>query len=97
MTARPIALLVTTALIGFLMGARAIGSTAPAEVAATAAGIRVSDPLCGSFWRPAGSDAARPSMRLEPATWTPAESQPRRPQPDALAALRAVVRLAAID
>jgi hypothetical protein len=97
MTARLIALLVTTALLGFLVGVRAIGSPTPAQTAAREVGLRESDPLRGGFWRPAGSDAARPTLRLEPTAWVPPESKPGRPQPDALAAVRAVVRLASLD
>jgi hypothetical protein len=94
MTTRLTALFVTTALLGFLIGARAVGVPAPA---AGSAGVRELDPLRGSFWRPAGSDAARPAVKLARLAWTPAEASARRPQPDALAAVQAVVRLASLE
>jgi hypothetical protein len=68
MTARLTVLFVTTALLGFLIGARAVGVPAPAG---GSAGVRELDRLRGGFWRPAGSDAVRPVLSLEPAAWTP--------------------------
>jgi hypothetical protein len=56
-----------------------------------------SDRLHGAFWRPAGSDATRPTLSLQRAAWAPSESQPRHPQSDALASVQAVVRLATSD
>lgn len=93
MTARLTSLFVTTAVLGFLIGARAVGIPSWAGSAASSTGLREMDPLRGGFWRPAGSDATRPGVRLEPAAWTPAEASPPSAQPDTLAALRAVVRL----
>jgi hypothetical protein len=97
MTARLTALFVTTALLGFLIGARAVGVPTPAERAASAAGVREADRLLGTFWRPAGSDAERPVLRLAPVAWTPSESKVRRPEPDTIAAVEAVVRLASLE
>ena len=97
MTARLTALIVTTALLGFLVGARAVGGPAVAASVASEAGTRELDRLRGGFWRPAGSDAERPALSLEPVAWIPAETKARRPQPDAIASVRAVVRLASLE
>jgi hypothetical protein len=97
MTTRLTVLFVTTALLGFLVGARAVGVPTPVGSAASSAALREMDPLRGGFWRPAGSDAARPGVRLEPAAWAPAEASTPSAQPDTLAALRAIVRLATLE
>jgi hypothetical protein len=94
MTARLTALIVTTAVLGFLLGARAVGNPTPT---ANASGVREMHSLRGGFWRPAGSDAARPAVTLERAAWSPAAPAVSDAHPDALAAVRAVVRLAAFE
>jgi hypothetical protein len=69
------ALLLVTAVAGFLIGVRATGGTLPgfdANEPAETAEIREVDPLRGGFWRPAGSDAVRPVVRLDVRTWEPA-------------------------
>jgi hypothetical protein len=100
MTARLTALFVITAVLGFLVGARAVGSPSPAESAAATAGVREMHPLRGGFWRPAGSEAERPAVRLEPTAWAPsapAALPASEARPDALAAVRAVIRLASLE
>jgi hypothetical protein len=72
---RFIALVLATALAGFLAGARWTPSGADLRSAApTASGEYRPDPLRGGFWRPAGSSAERPepSLALRPVTWDPA-------------------------
>jgi len=100
MTTRLTALLVTTALLGCLVGARAAGGptllATSAPSTADDAGVRERHALFGGFWRPAGSDAARPVASVERVTWTPADRS-ARPLPDALAAFGAVERLAELD
>jgi hypothetical protein len=59
--------------------------------------VRETDPLLGGFWRPASSDAKRPAVSLARAEWTPSDSALRRSEPDPFSAVRAVVRLAALD
>jgi hypothetical protein len=90
------ALLATAALLGSLLGARAVAGP-EAVPHARSAGVREADPLHGGFWRPAGSDAERPAVSLVRASWSPSGSVQARPEPGALAAVRAVVRLAALD
>jgi hypothetical protein len=97
MTIRLTALLVTTALLGFLVGARAVGGPTAMASSASTAGQRDVDPLRGSFWRPAGSDAARPAVRLERVGWTPSAAKPHDTPPDTRSALQALVRLASLD
>jgi hypothetical protein len=91
------ALIAMAALLGLLVGARAAAGWDAPERTASAAGVREPDRLRGGFWRPAGSDATRPVVRLARDSWSPAESAQRRPQPDTLHAVRAVVRLATLD
>lgn len=91
MTTRLTALFVITALLGFLIGARAVGTPSPAASApSVAAGVREMDPLRGGFWRPVGSDAQRPVARLAPVSWTPSAPDASGRQADALAGLQAV-------
>ena len=87
----------TTALLGFLAGARAIGGLDPPASATVDAGVREKDRLHGGFWRPAGSNAERPTLSLAPVTWTPSASMAHRPQPDPIASVQAVVRLASLE
>ena len=89
------ALALAGALVAGLAAASAGWRATPAS--SRLAGTLDSDRLHGSFWRPAGSDATRPTLRLQRVAWTPFESRPRRPQSDALASVQAVVRLAASD
>jgi len=98
MTARLTALVLATALLGFLVGARALGSSAspPASAPAASAGTRDVAPLRGGFWRPAGSDAKRPVVSLRQTAWSPAGARDLR-EPGALASLEAVVRLASTE
>jgi len=97
--ARMTILVLVVALAGFAVGTQAIGgaSTEPSVPAASDSGSVAGDRLHGAFWRPAGSDAERPALRLRQVAWSPAESKLRRPHPDALASVNAVVRLASID
>ncbi len=90
-------LIATAALLGVLVGARAAAGGEGLTHEASVAGVRVTDPLRGGFWRPANSDAKRPAVSLARAQWAPSDSAQRRPEPDAFAAVRAVVRLAALD
>ena len=92
LTTLALACAVAVALLG------ASGSApAPAAPASPAAGRLESDWRHGTFWRPAGSAATRPAVRLERVAWRPTVTSVRHAQPDALAAMRAVVRLAASD
>jgi hypothetical protein len=97
MMTRLTALLVATALFGFFVGTRAIGGPALTAGTASAAGVREAHPLHGGFWRPAGSDATRPVVRLERAAWTPSASTATAARPATFAAVQAVVRLASLD
>jgi len=92
-------LVLAVTLAGFAVATRAVGGapTEPSISAASDPGRMEGDRLHGAFWRPAGSDAERPALRLRQVAWLPAESKLRRPQPDALASVNAVVRLAAFD
>jgi hypothetical protein len=63
-------LLVTVTAFSVLLGARAAGGPAP-ESGVAATGVREPGAFRNSFWRPAGSDAERPALRLEPVAWTP--------------------------
>jgi len=94
MTARLTALLCATALVGFVVGARAVSRPVPEGLPEPSAGIREVDPLHGSFWRPAGSEAARPAIRLAPRSWVPRDADAVAAQPDPLGSVRALVRLA---
>lgn len=93
---RMAALALVLALVGFGVGASVIGrpGAEPAGTPRIERGSFERDALHGAFWRPAGSDAERPALRLARASWTPPETQPRL---DALASVRAVVRLASLD
>ena len=97
MTTRLTALVLATALLGFFLGSRAIGGPALTAGAASAAGAREKHPLHGGFWRPAGSDATRPVVRLERVAWTPSASTATAARPAPLDAVQAVVRLASLD
>lgn len=97
MTTRLTALVLATAMLGFLVGSRAIGGPASAVESASAAGVRERHPLHGGFWRPEGSDATRPVVRLERSAWTPAAATATAEQPAPLDAVQAVVRLALLD
>ena len=90
--------LVTSALLAFLLGVRALGGSDPIvhRSPEDAASVREHDAWRGSFWRPAGSNASRAALRLEPVAWTPARGTTGA-QPSALAAVGAVVRFAASD
>jgi hypothetical protein len=94
MTARLTALLCATALVGFVVGARAVSAPVPEQLPERSAGVREVDPLHGSFWRPAGSEAARPASSLAPRSWVPRDSDALATQPDPLRSVRALVRLA---
>ncbi len=97
---RMTALALVLALVGFgVVGASRIGtrSIEPADAPRTLRGTFERDALHGAFWRPAGSDAERPAVRLARASWTPPETRPGRPSPAALASLRAALRLASLD
>ncbi|MEN8161016.1 MAG: hypothetical protein ABFS41_13160 [Myxococcota bacterium] len=65
-------LFLVTAVAGFLVGVRATGGTLPVFDAPETAALREADPIRGGFWRPVGSDAVRPVVRLEVRTWEPA-------------------------
>jgi hypothetical protein len=96
---RMTALALVVGLVGFGVGASVITRPSAEQAGAprTLRGTFERDALHGAFWRPAGSDAERPALRLARASWTPPETRPRRPRPDALASVRAVVRLASLD
>ena len=83
-------------VVSGLLGASA-GEGASNEGAPLAAGSLDSDWVHGDFWRPAGSAAVRPALRLERAAWTPPEAGSRLPHEQALTPLRAFVPLAAND
>src|SRR5258705_4884413 len=99
MTARTrlTALVLASVVVACLAGTGAGGRGALAGALRRAVGTLESDLLHGAFWRPAGSDARRPALSLQRATWALPESQPRHPHGDTLASVRAVVRLAASD
>jgi hypothetical protein len=97
MTTRLSVLIATAAVLGFLVGARAVGIPRPAEDSPSAAGVRELDPLRGGFWRPAGSEAERPALELEPSAWAPPMREASDPRSDALAAVRAALRLASLE
>jgi hypothetical protein len=61
--------------LGLLQGSRAALGDIPlgAEEPATAAGHLEPDALRGHFFRPLGSTAVRPELRLRASVWTPAE------------------------
>jgi hypothetical protein len=98
MTTRPrtAALLLAAALLAGLAGAGAFGRPADATDLPASAGEYHADRWRGGFWRPAGSVAERPALRLEQTTFTP-EAKPRHPEPGTLASLRAVAQLALLD
>lgn len=91
------ALALASVLVACLAGAGTGGRAPLADASRPARGTLDSDRLHGALWRPTGSDATRPTLSLQRAAWAPSESQPRRPQSDALASLQAVVRLATSD
>ena len=72
MAARIGTLVLLTAMAGFLIGVRATGGTLPVFETPETAELRERDPIRGGFWRPAGSDAVRPVVRLEAKSWEPA-------------------------
>ena len=98
MTTRPrtAALLLAAALLVGLAGAGTSGRGADASDLAASAGEYQADRWRGGFWRPAGSVAERPALRLARTTFTP-EAQPQRAEPGTLASLRAVAQLALLD
>jgi hypothetical protein len=98
MTTRPrtAALLLVAALLVGLAGAGALGRGADAAAPSAPAGEFQADRWRGGFWRPAGSVAERPPLRLEQTTFTPA-AKPQHPGPGTLASLRAVAQLALLD
>ena len=98
MTTRPrtAALFLAAALLVGLAGAGGFGRSADAAAPSASAGEYQADRWRGGFWRPAGSVAERPALRLEQATFTP-EAQPQRPAPGTLASLLAVAELALLD
>jgi hypothetical protein len=65
--------------LGLLQGSRAalgdipLGSEPQRAAEAPAAGHIEPDALRGHFFRPLGSTAVRPALRLRASTWTPAE------------------------
>lgn len=70
--------------LGLLQGTRAaLGDMPLAEIPAAvdaptekpAAGVSEPDALRGHFFRPAGSDAVRPALRLRQSRWNPAEAK----------------------
>jgi hypothetical protein len=93
------ALMVTAALAGLSLGAHTALGASPRDVerAAPVAGASEPDRLRGTFWRPAGSDAVRPTVSVRRVAWTPPETAPRHLQPDAIDSVQAVVRLASLD
>ena len=64
--------LVALALALALGGAAAPRAAEPVTSAPVAPSLREFHSLHGGFWRPAGSDAVRPALRLDPVVWTPA-------------------------
>ena len=91
------ALVLASVVVACLAGTGAGGRGALAGAPRPALRTLDHELLHGAFWRPAGSDARRPALSLERATWAPPASQPRRPHGDTLASVQAVVRLAASD
>jgi len=78
------ALVALVFVLGLLQGTRAAlgdmplaelpaATAAPAET--PAAGVSEPDALRGHFFRPAGSDAVRPTLRLRQSRWIPAEAK----------------------
>jgi hypothetical protein len=75
------ALVALVFLLGLLQGSRAalgdlplraaaeIRADAPAQAATP--GVVENDALRGRFFRPAGSNAVRPALRMRPSVWTP--------------------------
>jgi hypothetical protein len=70
-------------VLGLLQGTRAalgdmplaeLSAPAEAKPEAPAAGVNEPDALRGHFFRPAGSDAVRPTLRLRQSRWTPGEA-----------------------
>jgi hypothetical protein len=80
------ALVALVFVLGLLQGTRAaLGDIPLAEAPAAAeapaeppAGVTEPDALRGHFFRPAGSDAVRPSLRLQQGRWSPGEPEEER-------------------
>ena len=77
MTARTrlTALALASVLVACLAGAGTGGRAPLADASRPARGTLDSDRLHGAFWRPAGSDATRPTLSLQRAAWAPWEIQ----------------------
>jgi hypothetical protein len=78
------ALVALVFVLGLLQGTRAaLGDIPLADVPAAAgaanetpaAGVSEPDALRGHFFRPSGSDAVRPMLRLRQSRWNPAEAE----------------------
>jgi hypothetical protein len=78
------ALVALVFVLGLLQGTRAalgdmplaeVPAAAGAETGTPAAGVSEPDALRGHFFRPAGSDAVRPALRLRQSRWNPAEAK----------------------
>ena len=77
------ALVALVFVLGLLQGTRAALGDMPlaeppaagATIGAPAAGVNEPDALRGHFFRPAGSDAVRPTPRLRQSRWSPAEAE----------------------
>jgi hypothetical protein len=99
MTARTrlTALALASVVVACGVGAGGGGRGALAGAPQPALGTLDRDPLHGAFWRPAGSAATRPALRLARASWLPPEAPSRHLPGGTLASVQAVVRLAASD
>jgi hypothetical protein len=78
------ALVALVFVLGLLQGTRAalgdmplaeVPAAAGAETETPAAGVGEPDALRGHFFRPAGSDAVRPTLPLRQSRWNPAEAK----------------------
>lgn len=78
------ALVALVFVLGLLQGTRAalgdmplaeVPAAAGAETETPAAGVSEPDALRGYFFRPAGSDAVRPALRLRQSRWNPGEAK----------------------
>jgi hypothetical protein len=75
------ALVALVFVLGLVQGSRAALGDVPlaelpaAEAEAPAAGVTEPDALRGSFFRPAGSSAVRPTPSLRQSRWNPADAK----------------------
>ena len=91
----------TLLALGFVVVAGVLGAgaggSAPNDGAPPVTGSLESDWIRGGFWRPAGSVATRPPLRLERVAWTPPELKSRHSDDPPLTAPRSILPLAAND